>query len=71
VFPLVLSRLGAALLGTVFDSGVLEMSQRIVIGALIIGFLIAEPRGLISLVDRAANRVRRRLSRPLSSPIQP
>ena len=35
-----------------FDSGVLEMSQRIVIGALIIAFLIAEPRGLIALWDR-------------------
>ena len=52
VFPLILSRLGAALLGGVFDSGVLEMSQRIVIGALIIAFLIAEPRGMIALWDR-------------------
>ena len=59
VFPLLLSRLGAAVLGSVFDSGVLEMSQRIVIGALIIAFLIAEPRGLIALVDRAANVLRR------------
>ncbi|MDU6136621.1 branched-chain amino acid ABC transporter permease, partial [Bradyrhizobium sp.] len=59
VFPLLLSRLGAAVLGKVFDSGVLEMSQRIVIGALIIAFLIAEPRGLIALVDRAANVLRR------------
>lgn len=59
VFPLLLSRLGAALLGSVFDSGVLEMSQRIVIGALIIAFLIAEPRGLVALIDRAADRLRR------------
>jgi branched-chain amino acid transport system permease protein len=65
VFPLLLSRLGAALLGDVFDSGVLEMSQRIVIGALIIAFLIAEPRGLIALIDRLADKVRRRLSRPI------
>ncbi|WP_083742335.1 branched-chain amino acid ABC transporter permease [Bradyrhizobium mercantei] len=65
VFPLLLSRLGAALLGNVFDSGVLEMSQRIVIGALIIGLLIAEPRGLIALVDRLAERVLRRSPRPL------
>lgn len=56
VFPLLLSRVGAALLGNVFDSGVLEMSQRIVIGGLIIGFLIAEPRGLIALVDRFSAR---------------
>ncbi|UFZ05351.1 branched-chain amino acid ABC transporter permease [Bradyrhizobium ontarionense] len=59
VFPLLLSRLGAAVLGGVFDSGVLEMSQRIVIGALIIAVLIAEPRGLIALVDRATSAVRR------------
>lgn len=58
VFPLLLSRLGAALLGRVFDSGVLEMSQHIVIGALIIAFLIAEPRGLIALWDRAWSAIR-------------
>ncbi|TIR13920.1 MAG: branched-chain amino acid ABC transporter permease, partial [Mesorhizobium sp.] len=38
VFPLVLSRLGGFLLGDLFDSGVLDMSQRIVLGALIILF---------------------------------
>ncbi len=52
VFPLVLSRLGALVFGGVFDSGVLDMSQRIVIGALIIFFLIAEPKGLVALWDR-------------------
>jgi len=59
VFPLLLSRVGAALFGSVFDSGVLEMSQRIVIGGLIIAFLIAEPRGLIALVDRFTARLLR------------
>lgn len=58
VFPLVLSRLGGFLLGDLFDSGVLDMSQRIVLGALIILFLILEPDGLAALWDR----VRRRLS---------
>ncbi|MBV8698606.1 branched-chain amino acid ABC transporter permease [Bradyrhizobium sp.] len=58
VFPLLLSRVGAALLGSLFDSGVLEMSQRIVIGTLIITFLIAEPRGLIALWDRGWARLR-------------
>ncbi|WP_027544380.1 branched-chain amino acid ABC transporter permease [Bradyrhizobium sp. WSM2254] len=58
VFPLLLSRIGAALFGSVFDSGVLEMSQRIIIGALIIAFLIAEPRGLIALWDRAWSAIR-------------
>ena len=52
VFPLILSRVGSFLLGGVFDSGVLDMSQRIVLGALIIIFLIAEPDGLVALWDR-------------------
>jgi branched-chain amino acid transport system permease protein len=60
VFPLLLSRVGAALFGTMFDSGVLEMSQHIVIGVLIIAFLIAEPRGLIALADRFAEAIRSR-----------
>jgi branched-chain amino acid transport system permease protein len=57
VFPLILSRLGGALLGDIFDSGVLEMSERIVLGALIIIFLIAEPAGLAALADRLKNRL--------------
>jgi branched-chain amino acid transport system permease protein len=56
VFPLVLSRLGALIFGGVFDSGVLDMSQRIVIGALIILFLIAEPSGLVALWDRLTQK---------------
>ena len=57
VFPLVLSRAGSLLLGGYFDSGVLDMSQRIILGALIILFLILEPDGLVALWDR----IRRRL----------
>ncbi|MCX9000025.1 branched-chain amino acid ABC transporter permease [Rhizobiaceae bacterium BDR2-2] len=57
VFPLVLSRLGAFLLGDVFDSGVLEMSQRIVVGSLIILFLILEPDGLAALLTRIRKRL--------------
>lgn len=56
VFPLILSRLGSYLLGDLFDSGVLDMSQRIVLGALIIGFLIAEPDGLVALWERLKKR---------------
>ncbi|MDB6078238.1 MAG: putative branched-chain amino acid transporter, permease protein [Akkermansiaceae bacterium] len=56
VFPLLLSRLGAFLLGGVFNSGVLEMSQHIFLGALIIAFLIAEPKGLVALWDRLTAR---------------
>lgn len=59
VFPLVLSRVGSFLLGGFFDSGVLDMSQRIVLGSLIIVFLIAEPDGLVALWDRLAKRLRR------------
>lgn len=59
VFPLILARLGEAALGSVFDSGVLEMSQRIVLGLLIIGFLIAEPAGLSALVARSVRRIER------------
>ncbi len=49
--PIVLSRLGAALLGGSFDSGVLDMSQRVLLGVLILVFLIAEPKGLVALWD--------------------
>jgi branched-chain amino acid transport system permease protein len=58
VFPVVLSRVGTFLLGDVFDSGVLDMSQRIVLGALIIAFLILEPEGLAALGRRLWARVR-------------
>jgi len=57
VFPLILSRAGSLVLGARFDSGVLEMSQHIVIGALIILFLIAEPDGLVALSDRLKRRL--------------
>ncbi len=59
IFPLLLSRLGQVLLGDVFNSGVLEMSQRIVLGILIILFLIVEPNGLVSLWDRLRKKVLR------------
>ncbi|MFT2214485.1 branched-chain amino acid ABC transporter permease [Rhizobium giardinii] len=57
VFPLLLSRLGAVLFGDVFDSGVLDMTQRIVLGALIILFLVLEPDGLAALWDRTRKRI--------------
>jgi branched-chain amino acid transport system permease protein len=59
VFPLVLARTGAFLFGGVFDSGVLDMSQRIILGVLIILFLILEPKGLSALIDRLATRFKR------------
>ena len=60
VFPIVLSRLGDALLGGLFDSGILDMSQRMLLGALIIVFLIAEPKGIVALWDRLTDRLIRR-----------
>lgn len=57
VFPLVLSRVGGLVFGGLFDSGVLDMSQRILLGALIIAFLIAEPDGLVALWDRLTKRL--------------
>lgn len=57
VFPLALSRAGSLLLGDRFDSGTLDMSQRIVLGALIIFFLVAEPNGLVALWDRLVGRL--------------
>ena len=59
VFPLLLSRLGALLFGDVFDSGLLDLTQRVVIGAAIVAFLIAEPRGLAELGNRPLARLRR------------
>lgn len=57
VFPILLSRLGGAAFGGWFDSGVLEMSQRVVLGILIIYVLIAEPRGLAALSHRLGHRL--------------
>jgi len=64
IFPVALSRLGTFLLGDVFDSGVLDMSQRIVLGALIIAFLILEPDGLAALGRRLWSRIRARVGPP-------
>lgn len=58
-FPLLLSRLGALVLGGVIDSGAQELIQRIILGALIILFLIAEPNGLSAILDRLTRRLRR------------
>jgi len=52
VFPVVLSRVGSLVFGSMFDSGTLDMTQRIVLGALIIAFLILEPDGLAALSHR-------------------
>ncbi|MEL4072454.1 branched-chain amino acid ABC transporter permease [Ochrobactrum sp. GPK 3] len=66
VFPLVLSRAGAFILGDVFDSGVLDMTQRIVVGIFIILFLVLEPNGLVSLWDRLKTSFTAAVWRPLN-----
>ncbi|WP_084460841.1 branched-chain amino acid ABC transporter permease [Curvibacter gracilis] len=70
VFPLLLSRLGQFLFGGWFDSGVLDLSQRIVLGLAIVGFLIAEPQGLVALWSRALARTGRLLARRTRAPAQ-
>ena len=57
VLPLLLSRVSATLFGGGIDSGSLDMIQRVLLGALIIAFLIAEPDGLAALVQRIAVRL--------------
>lgn len=61
VLPLLLSRLGSAIFGGIFDSGVVEMCQRMIVGALIIFFLIAEPDGLVVLSGRLGPPLRQLL----------
>jgi branched-chain amino acid transport system permease protein len=58
VLPLLLSRLGAALLGPGFDGGLVDLVEKIILGALIILFLRVEPAGLSALLARL--RLRRR-----------
>lgn len=58
VFPLLLSRLGNAFLVSIVDAGVVEVVDKIVVGALIIAFLIAEPAGLAALWKRFKQRLK-------------
>jgi branched-chain amino acid transport system permease protein len=52
VLPLLLSRAGAAVLGNTFDSGLVDIVEKIILGALIIFFLRVEPAGLSALLSR-------------------
>jgi branched-chain amino acid transport system permease protein len=52
VLPLLLSRLGAVVLGPGFDTGLVDLVQKIILGALIILFLRVEPAGLSALLAR-------------------
>jgi len=52
ILPLLLSRAGSVLLGPGFDSGLVDLVQKIILGALIILFLRLEPAGLSALLGR-------------------
>jgi branched-chain amino acid transport system permease protein len=52
VLPLMLSRAGALLLGPGFDSGLVDLVEKVILGALIILFLRLEPNGLSALLSR-------------------
>jgi len=54
VLPLLLSRAGAALFGSSFDSGLVDIVEKIILGVLIIVFLRVEPAGLSALVARVS-----------------
>jgi branched-chain amino acid transport system permease protein len=64
VLPLLLSRAGAAIFGGNFDSGSVDLVEKIILGALIIIFLRTEPDGLSALLNRV---VRRRATTRLST----
>ncbi|GAB0118330.1 branched-chain amino acid ABC transporter permease [Acidisoma sp. 7E03] len=57
VLPLLLARLGALLLGASFNSGLVDLVEKIILGALIILFLRLEPEGLSALLRRDRRRI--------------
>ncbi|MEK8032592.1 branched-chain amino acid ABC transporter permease [Ideonella sp. DXS29W] len=65
LFPVLLSTVAGQHLGGLIDPGNLENAQKIVFGALIIGFLIKEPEGLARLCVNGCRRLRHW---PLSPP---
>ncbi len=56
--PILLTHLSNAFLGGSLDGGQISNLQRILFGALIIGFLIKEPNGLVALLGRLRRPVR-------------
>ncbi|MDH3030374.1 branched-chain amino acid ABC transporter permease [Methylobacterium fujisawaense] len=62
--PILLSHLSGTILGTGLDGGQIANLQRVVFGALIIGFLIKEPNGLAALLGSLVDRRRRLAHRP-------
>lgn len=58
LLPLLLSRLGAAVLGEAVDPGRLDIALRVLLGLLILVVLIRQPRGLAALRLRGPRRRR-------------
>ncbi len=57
VFPLLLARAASFAFDGVIDAGLVKLVERIVLGAAILIFLIAEPNGLSAILDRAKARL--------------
>lgn len=58
VFPLLLARATGLIFDGSIDAGVIKLIERIVLGATIILFLIAEPEGLSAILGRATAPIR-------------
>ncbi|MQT14653.1 branched-chain amino acid ABC transporter permease [Segnochrobactrum spirostomi] len=58
LLPILIDRVAGGLLGGAIDAGQLENFQKVLFGALIIWFLIKEPRGLAELLARAVRWLR-------------
>jgi branched-chain amino acid transport system permease protein len=52
ILPLLLSRAGGAVFGNTFDSGLVDIVEKIIIGVLIIFILRVEPNGLSAMIAR-------------------
>ncbi|WP_050422369.1 branched-chain amino acid ABC transporter permease [Bradyrhizobium tropiciagri] len=61
--PILLDHLGGGVFGGAVDPGQLENFQKALFGALIVWFLIKEPRGLAALLSRAWTRLASRINR--------
>ncbi|MGY3446352.1 branched-chain amino acid transport system permease protein [Bradyrhizobium sp. USDA 4473] len=63
LLPILLDHVGGGLFGGAIDAGQLENLQRALFGALIVWFLIKEPRGLAALLSRAWTQLASRFDR--------
>ncbi|MGY4403626.1 branched-chain amino acid ABC transporter permease [Bradyrhizobium sp. USDA 3315] len=63
LLPILLDHVGGTVFGGAIDPGQLENLQKALFGALIVWFLIKEPRGLAALLSRAWTQLSSRLGR--------